>query len=126
MIDYSSQVGQVRLLIPDTTLLENPRDLQAEKTYLFTDEQIEAFLTLNNGNIKLAAADAIDVVGTDVGLQMLVITTDDKATDGSKMISAMIARGKQLRARAKEELENETEFEIVDPDFFPLDFAWRM
>ena len=126
MIDYSSQVGQVRLLIPDTTLLENPRDLQAEKTYLFTDEQIEAFLALNNGNIKLAAADAIDVVGTDVGLQMLVITTDDKATDGSKMISAMIARGKQLRARAKEELESETEFEIVDPDFFPLDFAWRM
>ena len=126
MIDYSSQVGQVRLLIPDTTLLENPRDLQAEKTYLFTDEQIEAFLALNNGNVKLAAADAIDVVGTDVGLQMLVITTDDKATDGSKMISAMIARGKQLRARAKEELESETEFEIVDPDFFPLDFAWRM
>ena len=126
MIDYSSQVGQVRLLIPDTTLLENPRDLQAEKTYLFTDEQIEAFLTLNNGNVKLAAADAIDVVGTDVGLQMLVITTDDKATDGSKIISAMIARGKQLRARAKEELARETEFEIVDPDFFPLDFAWRM
>lgn len=126
MIDYTTPVGQVRLLIPDTAKLENPRDLQAEPRYLFEDEQIEAFLELNQGNVKLAAADAIDVVGTDVGLQMLVISTDDKSTDGAKMINAMVARGRRLRDQGNKELEADVLFDIVDPSFCPVDYAWRM
>lgn len=126
MIDYSSPVGRVRLLIPDTTLLEDPRDLRAEKRYLFEDEQIEALLEMCAGNIKLAAADAIDIIGTDVGLQMLVITTDDKSTDGSKMLNSMLARGRQLRNQAKEEITDAIVFDVVDPTFEPVDPAWRM
>lgn len=114
------------MLIPDTTLLEDPRDLRAEKRYLFEDEQIEALLEMCAGNIKLAAADAIDIIGTDVGLQMLVITTDDKSTDGSKMLNSMLARGRQLRNQAKEEITDAIVFDVVDPTFEPVDPAWRM
>lgn len=124
-IDYATPVGMVRALIPDCDLLENPRDLSAPKRYLFTDAQLGVYLSLNNGNVKRAAADAIDVIGTDTGLQMLVITTDDKSTDGAKMLNAMLARGKQLRASADGDESGEVGFELVQPDFIPRDWAWH-
>lgn len=126
MIDYTSPIGQVRLLIPDTSLLENPRDLRADKTYLFSDDQISAFLAINNGNIKLAAADAIDVVGTDEAMQMLVISTDDKTTDGAKLLNAMLNRGKQLRAQAKQDELDGIEFKLIDPYEYVAGFPWNM
>ena len=87
MIDYTSPVGQVRVLIPDLRKLEDLRDLRKEARYLFTGKEIGAFLAVNNGNVKLAAADACDAIGTDRALQLLVLKTDDKQTDGAKLLS---------------------------------------
>ena len=42
MIDYTSPVGQVRVLIPDLRKLEDLRDLRNEPRYLFTDDEILA------------------------------------------------------------------------------------
>lgn len=56
--DYSTQIGQVRLLIPDVEQLENPADLSAAANYLFNDSQIQAFVTMYDGSIKRAAAQA--------------------------------------------------------------------
>jgi len=123
MIDYNSPIGQVRVLIPDLRKLEDLRDLRKEPRYLFTDEEISAYLTINGGNVKLAAADACDAIGTDKALQLLVLKTDDKQTDGAKLLSAFVGRAKQLRAQAKEDAESNLAFDVVYPSFEPRDWA---
>ena len=122
-IDFSSPVGQVRVLIPDLRKLEDLRDLRNEPRYLFADEEIEALLAVNSGNVKLAAADACDAIGMDKALQLLVLKTDDKQTDGAKLLSAIVGRAKQLRAQAREDEENNLCFDVVRPTFEPVDWA---
>lgn len=123
MIDYNSPVGQVRVLIPDLRKLEDLRDLRNEPRYLFTDDEISAYLTINSGNVKMAAADACDAIGTDKALQLLVLKTDDKQTDGAKLLSAFVGRAKQLRAQAKEDTESSLTFDVVCPSYEPRDWA---
>lgn len=122
-IDFSSPVGQVRVLIPDLRKLEDLRDLRNEPRYLFADEEIEALLAVNSGNIKLAAADACDAIGMDKALQLLVLKTDDKQTDGAKLLSAIVGRARQLRAQAKEDEVNNLCFDVVQPTFEPVDWV---
>lgn len=123
MIDYTSPIGQVRVLIPDLRKLEDLRDLRNEPRYLFTDDEILAFLAINNGNVKRAAADACDAVGMDKALQLLVLKTDDKQTDGAKLLDAIVKRAKTLREQAKEDDENNLSFDVVYPSFEPVDWA---
>ena len=122
-IDFSSPVGQVRVLIPDLRKLEDLRDLRNEPRYLFADEEIEALLAVNSGNVKLAAADACDAIGMDKALQLLVLKTDDKQTDGAKLLAAIVGRARQLRAQAKEDEVNNLCFDVVQPTFEPVDWA---
>lgn len=122
-IDFSSPVGQVRVLIPDLRKLEDLRDLRNEPRYLFADEEIEALLAVNGSNVKLAAADACDAIGMDKALQLLVLKTDDKQTDGAKLLAAIVGRARQLRAQAKEDEVNNLCFDVVQPTFEPVDWA---
>lgn len=123
MIDYTSPVGQVRVLIPDLRKLEDLRDLRNEPRYLFTDDEILAFLAVNNGNVKRAAADACDAIGMDKALQLLVLKTDDKQTDGAKLLDAIVKRARALREQAKEDEENNLSFDVVYPSFEPVDWV---
>ena len=129
MIDYTSPIGQVRVLIPDLRKLEDLRDLRNEPRYLFTDDEILAFLAVNNGNVKRAAADACDAIGMDKALQLLVLKTDDKQTDGAKLLDAIVKRAKTLREQAKEDDENNLSFDVIMPSYDPVDwvvnFYWR-
>lgn len=123
MIDYTSSVGQVRVLIPDLRKLEDLRDLRNEPRYLFTDDEILAFLAINNGNVKRAAADACDAIGMDKALQLLVLKTDDKQTDGAKLLDAIVKRAKTLREQAKDDDENNLSFDVIMPSYEPADWA---
>ncbi len=123
MIDYTSPVGQVRVLIPDLRKLEDLRDLRNEPRYLFTDDEILAFLAVNNGNVKRAAADACDAIGMDKALQLLVLKTDDKQTDGAKLLDAIVKRAKTLREQAKEDDENNLSFDVIMPSYDPVDWV---
>lgn len=123
MIDYTSPIGQVRVLIPDLRKLEDLRDLRNEPRYLFTDDEILAFLAVNNGNVKRAAADACDAVGMDKALQLLVLKTDDKQTDGAKLLDAIVKRAKTLREQAKEDDENNLSFDVIMPSYEPVDWV---
>jgi hypothetical protein len=123
MIDYTSPIGQVRVLIPDLRKLEDLRDLRNEPRYLFTDDEILAFLAINNGNVKRAAADACDAVGMDKALQLLVLKTDDKQTDGAKLLDAIVKRAKTLREQAKEDDENNLSFDVIMPSYEPVDWV---
>lgn len=123
MIDYTSPIGQVRVLIPDLRKLEDLRDLRNEPRYLFTDDEILAFLAVNNGNVKQAAADACDAIGMDKALQLLVLKTDDKQTDGAKLLDAIVKRAKTLREQAKEDDENNLSFDVIMPSYEPVDWV---
>ena len=123
MIDYTSPIGQVRVLIPDLRKLEDLRDLRNEPRYLFTDDEILAFLAVNNGNVKRAAADACDAIGMDKALQLLVLKTDDKQTDGAKLLDAIVKRAKTLREQAKEDDENNLSFDVILPSYDPVDWV---
>lgn len=123
MIDYTSPIGQVRVLIPDLRKLEDLRDLRNEPRYLFTDDEILAFLAVNNGNVKRAAADACDAIGMDKALQLLVLKTDDKQTDGAKLLDAIVKRARMLREQAKEDDENNLSFDVIMPSYDPVDWV---
>lgn len=123
MIDYTSPIGLVRVLIPDLRKLEDLRDLRNEPRYLFTDDEILAFLAANNGNVKRAAADACDAIGMDKALQLLVLKTDDKQTDGAKLLDAIVKRAKTLREQAKEDDENNLSFDVIMPSYDPVDWV---
>lgn len=68
--------------------------------WVFTDEEIEAFLTLEGASVKRAAAQAIDANATNMALASRVLKTQDVATDGAKLADAMRAHAKALRDQA--------------------------
>lgn len=101
--DYNTPIGQVRLLIPDTEPLENPKDLTENPEYIFSDAQIQAFLVLYSNNVKRAAAAAKLALATSEALISKVIKTYDFATDGAKLGAELRAQAKQLQDEARED-----------------------
>ena len=118
--DYSSGIGQVRLLIPDVEQLDDPSGV-ATASYLFNDDQIQAFLSIYANNIKKAAAQAKLVLATSETLINKVIKTYDLSTDGAKLGAELRAQAAELRAEAErdDEIDNYETFVIVNP-------LWRM
>ncbi|CAB4148594.1 hypothetical protein UFOVP536_12 [uncultured Caudovirales phage] len=88
--NYSTTVGQVRLLIPDTEQLDQGDSVE----YIFSDAQIQAFLSLYTNDVKRAAAQAKLVLASSETLINKVIKSYDFSTDGAKL-------GAELRAQAK-------------------------
>lgn len=105
--DYSTVVGQIRLLIPDVEQLDNLADPAQDAAYLFSDSQIQAFATLYGNNVKRAAAQAKLVLATSEALINKVIKTYDFTTDGAKL-------GAELRAQAKQLQEEADKDDLVD------------
>lgn len=108
--DPTTDAGKVRLLVPDT----RPDD------YLLEDEEVDAFLSLNGGNIRLAAADALDTVASNEALVHKAITLLDLRTDGPKVAESLRKRSATLRAQAAEESDaGDPGFEIVENPLTP-------
>lgn len=98
--DYTTAVGQVRLLIPDVEQLGDLANPLATASYIFSDPQIQAFLSLYSNNVKRAAAQAKLVLATSEALINKVIKTDDLATDGAKLAQELRAQAQMLMAEA--------------------------
>lgn len=108
--DYTTAVGQVRLLIPDVEQLANLADPSAPAAYIFNDSQIQAFLALYTNNVKRAAAQAKLVLATSEALINKVIRTADYTTDGAKLGAELRAQAAELKAEAdKDEAEDSYE-----------------
>lgn len=124
--DYATAVGQVRLLIPDTEQLENPADLEAAAQYLFSDPQIQAFLSLYSNNVKRAAAQAKLVLATSEALINKVIRTADYTTDGAKLGAELRAQAKQLQDEADKDdlVDSYDDSFIVVPQTVKWDNSW--
>jgi len=81
--DPTTDRGKVRLLATDTDVAYP----------LFTDAEIDAFLTLNS-NVLIAAAMTLETIASNEVLTQKVIKLLDLSTNGA-------AVGKELRERAK-------------------------
>lgn len=91
-IDYSTPVGQVRLLTADLN----------EASFLVSDQVIEGYLALSRGPYR-AAASVLDAMATSEVLLAKVIKTQDVSTDGAKVAAELRAQAQALRVRADEE-----------------------
>lgn len=92
-IDYTTPAGQVRLLIPDTD----------EANQLLTGEQVDAFLAIEGGIVKRAAAAALETIASNEALVSKVIRTQDLQTDGAKVGAELRARAAELRRQVDED-----------------------
>jgi hypothetical protein len=90
--DLTTNVGKVRLNIPDT----------AAADAIFTDEEIQAFLDQEMSNIFFASADACDVLATNQVYLLKVKTSGDLQVDGAQVSAELRARATALRERGKQ------------------------
>lgn len=107
VIDFTTPVGQVRLLINDVD----------ETNLVFPEDQLTAFLTIEGGNVKRAAAQAIDSQATNEALALKVLKDHQVSTDGAKLADAMRKHAAALRAqadRSDEDSEDGFFFDVVD------------
>lgn len=107
MVDYdpSSDVGRVRLLLNDV----GPDKL------VFSDGEVQAFLDIEGGSVKLAAATAIDTNAGNEVLASKVITTRDGSVNGAAVATAMHALAESLRKQAYAGDDDQGYFEIITP-----------
>lgn len=115
--NYSTAIGQVRLLIPDVEQLDNLANPSAADAYIFNDSQIQAFLSMNKDNVKRAAAQAKLALATSEALINKVIKSYDFSTDGAKLGAELRAQADQLQKDAdRDELYDSYDiFTIVTP-----------
>ena len=113
MVEYNDPVQQVRLLIADVDTGENQ---------IFTDDQLNGYLSIARDSVKRAAADALDAIATSEALISKVITTQDRSSDGRAVADALRKHAAALRVRAKEEEDAEDDepffmaFNLTGPD----------
>lgn len=89
-IDKTTPAGQVRVIINDL----DDTDL------VFPNDEIAVFLTLEGGNVKRAAAQALDTIADNEALASKAFRTQDLATDGAKIADSLRKRATELRAQA--------------------------
>lgn len=96
MGQYADKVKLVRLLTGD----------KAVDDYIFTDDEMESFLELNNGNVYYAAADALDAIAANAAYTLKVLTILDVTTNGQATAEAIRASAAALRVKADADAAN--------------------
>lgn len=112
--DLSTDIGKVRLLIPDVRQSE----------HVFEDDEVTAFLTLEDNDVRKAAALALETIASDNVLVLKVIKLVDLQTDGARVAQALRARATALRAKSAE-LADEAEVPLDWSEMVLTDFQWR-
>ena len=110
--DAGTDIRKVRLLIPD----------RIEAEAIFQDDEIEEFLELEGGNVKRAAALALETIAVDEALVQKALDLPDLKTDGAKTADVLLKRARMLREQATSEKEMDVEgqfgwAEVVYDDF---------
>lgn len=109
-VDFSTVVGQVRLLIGDTDPMSYEGD---EGTYrYFSDAEIDGFLGLCGEEPRLAAARALETIAASQALLLKSWSTDDLTVRGEAIAESLRKLAKQLRDEVIAEDSSEF-FEIV-------------
>ena len=88
--NLATDAGKVRLMIPDNVVAR----------YIFEDDEIDAFLTIEGG-IKKATALGLETLASNEALVLKVIRLMDLTTDGAKLSDALLRRAAKLREQAE-------------------------
>lgn len=101
----SQSVRRVRLLITDT----NPA------ARIFRVDEIQDFLDLESGTVKLAAATALETIARSEALTSKVIKSQDLATDGAKLAAELRLSAAEMRRQVEaSEGDPDTGFDVLD------------
>lgn len=93
--NLTTDIGKVRLKSAD-------RFLDDSSKYIFTDEEIQAFLDLENDSILRAAASAVEAIAQDENLVKGKIKILDLQLDSTAVAKEMRQYAKSLREQAAE------------------------
>lgn len=88
--DVTTDRGRVRMLIPDSS----------STSYVFEDNEIDAFLALEDNDVRRGAALALETLASNEALVLKVIKVLDLQTDGAKTADALLKRAGLLRGQA--------------------------
>lgn len=97
--------GTVRLLCTD-------RDPDNE---IFSDEEIGVFLSLNEQDVRLAAAQALDQIAASQVLILKYIEVNGLKTNGQAVANALHQQAESLRSRAAAEAAEDDEYIDIIP-----------
>lgn len=112
-VDPATDIGMIRTLATDLD----------EDTPLFTDEQITAFLAME-GNVRCAAALALETTAVSEALISKKIRTLDLSTDGPAVAKELRERAAQLRAQEQAIADTTTGAGILPLWSFPEPPTW--
>lgn len=93
-VDQDTDIGKVRLLISD---------LDQEQAIFPDDSYIQTFLTMENDEVKLAAALALETIAANRALTMQVIQLLDLKMDGKSTAEGIRKSAQALRDSAAED-----------------------
>jgi hypothetical protein len=106
----------LRLLIPDTQVADA----------VYSDEELDALLAFEGGDVRLAAAQALDTIASSETMTLKVIRLLDLQTDGAAAGRELRQRAAALRSQARgPEAELGPAFGFASWDLNPWDLAPR-
>lgn len=119
-LDPASPVGRLRLLTGDSVLRKDPANRAAAASYYYEDEALEAFLDIEGGNLKLAAADVLMSFASNEALVSKKIRTETLQTDGPAVAAEL-----RLQAQAFRQEGNaaQNDIDAAEGAFFTVDFV---
>lgn len=88
--DVSTDTGKVRLITADSR----------DDGHILEDDEVAAFLALNGGNVRLAAADALDTIASNESLVQKAIKLLDLQTNGPAVAADLRKAAASQRAIA--------------------------
>lgn len=113
--DLTTNIGKVRMLIPDRTATR----------YVFEDDEIEAFLAMEDDVVKRGAALALETIASDQALTLKVMRLMDLQTDGASVARALMARATALREQSAAE-EADGGFDVAEMVVDQFSFRQRI
>jgi hypothetical protein len=102
-----ADIDTVRLLCADVN--DDPTKV------LLTDPQLQSFLDLEGGSIRLAAAQGLDTIASSEVLVSKVITANGLTTNGAAVSKELRARAESLREQENLYGDDGGYFEIIPP-----------
>jgi hypothetical protein len=101
----TENVGRLRALIPDSN----------SSSYIFEDDELDLFYTLEGSSLKRATALALETIASNEVMVLKVIDLLDLSTDGAKVSDALLKRAALLRAQANDDdVASDGAFDIAE------------
>jgi hypothetical protein len=104
--NVATDAGKVRLLISDVGGIDG-------KSFIFEDNEIDSYLTMRGGDIRLAAATALKTIAANEAQVSKRIKFLELSTDGPAVAKELLNAAEKLEKEANEDLDEDGGWEIA-------------